>query len=357
MPVIPVPQAQVGDRLNKDVQTALGSILMEKGRVLSERDLEILQAFLIPTVDITREGAEDLELAEDETAAAAPAVKYNSLQQEFIQMEKLLKRTFMMVEGGMKVPVLELRNGLKSLLDFIDDYNVITFKPPVTVYQDDHLIRNSVLCAMTCYMMAKWNKFPEREWMQLSIAGLLHDIGNVKVDKNILNKKGRLTPDEVQEIRQHTVYGFKLLENATSLNQGVWLAALQHHERMDGSGYPMRVKGEKIHPYAKIVTIADVYHAMTSNRNYRKAKSPYLVLEELMSEKFGKLDPMYVETFVEKATQLHLGAFVKLNDGRVGEIVFTDRNYPTRPMVSIQGTVVNLIKERDLHIVEVFGAS
>ena len=61
------------------------------------------------------------------------------------------------------------------------------------------------------------------------------------------------------------------------MNQGVWLDGLQHHERIDGSGYPMRVKGEKIHPYAKIVAIADIYHAMTSNRNYRKAESPYLV--------------------------------------------------------------------------------
>lgn len=357
MPVIPVPQAQVGDRLNKDVQTALGSILMEKGRILNERDLEILQAFLIPTVDITREGADDLEIAEEEAAAgAAPAVKYNSLQQEFIQMEKLLKRTFMMVEAGMKVPVLELRNGLRTLLAFIDDYNMITFKPPNTVLKDEHLIRNSVLCALTSYLLAKWNKFPEKEWMQIAMAGLLHDIGNVKIDPNILNKTSRLTADEIHEIRQHTVYGFKLLENGTSLNQGVWLAALQHHERIDGSGYPMKVKGEKIHPYAKIVAIADVYHAMTSNRKHRKAKSPYLVLEELMAEAFGKLDPVYVQTFVEKATQFHLGAFVKLNDGRVGEIVFTDRNYPTRPMISIHGTVINLIQERELHIVEVFAS-
>jgi HD-GYP domain-containing protein (c-di-GMP phosphodiesterase class II) len=357
MPVIPVSQAQVGDRLNKDVQTALGSILMEEGRILSERDLEILQAFLIPTVDISRSGAEDLEAAFEETSAAvATATNYSSLQHEFIQMEKVLKRTFTIVESGMKLPVLEVRNGLRSLLNFIDDYNVITFKPPKSMYKDDYLIRNSVLCAMTSYLLAKWTKFPEKDWMQIAMAGLLHDIGNVRVDPAILNKTTRLTQEEIQEIRQHTVYGFKLLENGTALNQGVWLTALQHHERIDGSGYPMKVKGDKIHPYAKIVAIADVYHAMTSSRKYRKAKSPYLVLEELMAEAFGKLDPVYVQTFVEKATQLHYGVFVKLNDGRVGEIVFTDRNYPTRPMISIHGTVVNLIQERDLHIVEVFAS-
>lgn len=358
MAVIPVMQAQVGDRLNADVQTALGSILMEQGRILSERDLEILQAFLIPTVDISRSGLEDLELASEEAAAASAtsaAANFTSLQQEFAQMEKLLKRTFTMVQSGMKLPVLELRNGLRSLLNCTDKYNIITFKPPNSGFKDEEfLIRNSVLCAMTSYMLAKWTKFPEKDWMQIAMAGLLHDIGNVRVDPAILNKTTRLTQEEIQEIRKHTLHGFRLLENGTALNQGVWLTALQHHERLDGSGYPMKVKGDKIHPYAKIVAIADIYHAMTSSRKYRVAKSPYLVLEELQAESFGKLEPVYVQTFIEKTTQLHFGVYVKLNDGRVGEIVFTDRNYPTRPMISVHGTVVNLIQERDLFIVEVF---
>ncbi len=357
MPVIPVMQAQVGDCLEADVQTALGSILMEQGRILSERDLEILQAFLIPTVDIRRAGAEDLESAAEETAAASASVKMTTLQQEFIQMEKLVKRTFSIVASGMKLPVLELRNGLRSLLNFIDDYNVITFMVPGGDSKQDVLTRNSVLCAMTSCLLAKWTKFPEKDWMQIAMAGLLHDIGNVKVDPAILNKTSRLTPDELQEVRQHTLYGFRLLENGTALNPGVWLTALQHHERIDGSGYPMKVKGDKIHPYAKIVAIADMYHAMTSNRNYKKAESPYLVLEELQTEAFGKLDPLYVQTFIERATQFHNGVYVRLNDGRIGEIVFTDRNHPTRPMVSVHGTIVNLIQERNLFIVEVFATN
>jgi len=166
-----------------------------------------------------------------------------------------------------------------------------------------------------------------------------------------------LTSAELHEVRQHTVYGFRLLEGGTALNQGVWLAALQHHERIDGSGYPMKVTGDKIHPFAKIVAIADMYHAMTSNRNYKKAESPYLVLEELQAESFGKLDPLYVKTFIERATQFHIGVFVRLNDGRIGEIVFSDRSNPTRPMISIHGTIVNLVQERHLYIREVFATN
>ncbi|WP_027086749.1 HD-GYP domain-containing protein [Cohnella panacarvi] len=358
MPVLPVMQAQPGDRLATDVQTALGSVLMEKDRALSERDLEILQAFLISTVDIRRAGLEEKEDdTEAEDSSDKQEVKLSSLQRQFLEMERLLRRTMSMVASGQKIPVLDLRNGLNALLEFKDEYNVLTFYLPPFEGGENILVRNSVLCALTSYHLAKWNKLPEKDLLQIAMAGLLHDIGNFKVDEAILRKPSRLTNDELQEVRQHTIYGFRLLENVTGLNSGVWLSALQHHERIDGSGYPMKVKGDKIHPYAKIVSIADMYHAMTSNRNYRKAESPYLVLEELYANSFGKLEPVYVQTFIERTTQFHNGAVVRLNDGRIAEIVFTDRNNPTRPMVSVHGQIINLAQQRQLFIVEVFATN
>lgn len=354
MPIIPTSQVQSGDRLGTDVQTALGSVLLQQGQTLSERDLEILQAFLIPQVNVIRSGLEETVGDVGAEEVASVDMRLPSLQQEFVQMEKLLVRTMSMVSSGLKLPVLDIRNGLTALLEQMDDYNILTFQPPAWTGPFNVLVRNSVLCAMTSYQLAKWLKMPEKDWLPVAVAGLLHDIGNVRVDEAILQKKSALTPLEVQEMRQHTVYGFRMLENGTALNQGVWLAALQHHERIDGSGYPMKVKGDKIHAYAKIVAIADMYHAMTSNRSYSKAHSPYLVLEELLSGSFGKLEPLYVQTFIERTTQFHNGTSVKLNDGRVGEIVFTDRNYPTRPMVSIGGQIVNLAQQRSLFILEVF---
>ncbi len=355
MPTIPITQIQLGDRLSSDVQTALGSVLLQEGRVLSERDMEILQAFLIPSIEVLRNGLEESAAEENPNEIAATAeTKLTMLQQEFLLMEKQLQRTISMVSSGQKIPVLDLRNGLTALIGHMHDYNVLTFSVPLSLGDPNILIRNSILCAMTSYQLAKWNKFPEKDWLPIAMAGLLHDIGNVKVDPAIFNKPSGLTAEEIQEMRQHTVYGFKLLEGIASFNQGIWLAALQHHERIDGSGYPLKVKGEKIHPYAKIVAIADMYHAMTSNRKYRKAESPYLVLEELHAGSFGKLDPLYVQTFIERTTQFHNGVFVKLNDGRIGEIVFTDRQNPTRPMISINGQIVNLGLNRQWHIVEVF---
>lgn len=350
MAIISTTQAKVGDQLRSDVQTALGSVLMEKGRQLSERDLHILQAFLVSTIDVNRPDA--LDESDESSIPEQSEARISPLQKQFLIMEKLLLRTVSMIGAGLKPPVLELRNEMKVLLEQMGEYSVVTFVP-FERDGDNNFIRNGILCAMTSCQLAKWLKLPEKDHLQIAMAGLLHDIGNVKVDQAIFRKPGKLTEAEQEEIRQHTVYGYRILENISGLNQGVWLAALQHHERVDGSGYPMKVKGDKIHAYAKIVAIADMYHAMTSNRYYRKAESPYLVLEELHSESFGKLDPLYVQTFIERTTQLHNGVVVKLNDGRMGEIIFTDRNSPTRPMISVNGEIINLAQQRQIFIYEV----
>jgi len=355
MPMVPTAQAQAGDRLAADVLTSFGSVLLQEGRTLTHRDLEILQAFLIPQVDIRRDGLPETPADEEEKGEGRPEAAVLPLHQRFLRMAKLLSRAFANVGPGQKLPILEIRNELRELLDLIDEYNVLTFVPSGEEGQPtERWIRQSVLVALTSYQLARWCQFPEKDWIAVALAGLLHDIGNSRVDPAIFRKPTRLTEEELQEMRQHTVYGFRLLEGVPSLNRGISLTALQHHERIDGSGYPMKVHGEKIHPYARIVAIADMYHAMTSDRHHRKAESPYLVLEELQSEAFGKLDPVYVQTFVERATQFHNGMLVQLNDNRVGEIVFTDRHHPTRPMVNVGGTILNLSKQRDLYICAIY---
>lgn len=144
-----------------------------------------------------------------------------------------------------------------------------------------------------------------------------------------------------------------MLRNVTAINEGVRLTALQHHEKVDGSGYPLKLEGSQIHFYAKVVAVADIFHAMTLERAYRKAQSPYLVLEQIMTESFGKLDPVVVQTFIQKSTDLFNGTRIRLSDGRHGEIIFTDRANPTRPMIKVEGTIVNLMLERELYIQEI----
>ena len=189
--------------------------------------------------------------------------------------------------------------------------------------------------------------------IQIALAGFLHDIGIAKIDHAILEKTSKLTTSEIDEIKKHTLIGYQIIKNIPGINEGVKLAAIQHHEREDGSGYPLSLKGDKIHIYSKLLAIADIFHAMTNERAYRKVNSPYLVLEDLLKESFGKLDPTLVQTFINRVTSLQNGTLVRLSDNRLGEIVFSDRSYPTRPWISVNGVIVNLMVERSLYIKEV----
>ncbi|ASA25005.1 HD-GYP domain-containing protein [Paenibacillus donghaensis] len=364
MPSLPAAEVQAGSKIIQDVITPLGSTLFAKGKILLPRDLEILQAFLIQHVEI--EGSENENKTAEPTKVASKqaAVKTGSivnetllsksnspLHDEYDKMLVLIKSSYRSVAAA-SLPIYELRSQLELLISHLNDYHVLKFTPHV-LSEEDYNYHNAVLSALTCYKLAGWCGYPQKDWMQAAFAGLLHDIGNTKVDPALLLKPDSLSSSEKEEVRRHTTYGYQLLRNVTAINEGVRLAALQHHEKVDGSGYPLRLEGSQIHFYAKLVAVADIFHAMTLERAYRKPQSPFLVLEQLLKESFGMLDPVIVQTFIQKTTDLYNGTRIRLSDGRRGEIIFTDRSNPTRPMVQVEGKIVNLAIERELYIQEI----
>lgn len=342
MPTVPLTQVKLGDRFASDVITPLGGTLFRKGRVVTSREYDILQAFLIKQVDIEpREGIEEIIVPDD-----APLTRFDV---EYDRLISLIQRIFVSNSSGIGLPIMDIRTQLENVLAHIDEYNVLTFRPRIADAQD-FLYHKSAMTAVTSYQLGQWCSFPKKDWVPMALAGLFHDIGMFRIDPNIVYKPTALTSIEKEEMQNHTKHGYNLLKNVTAINEGVRLAALQHHEKIDGSGYPLGLKGDSIHPYARLVAVADVFHTITLERSYRKAMSPYLALEQILNESFGKLDPVMVRTFVEKATSFHNGMVVRLSDNRLGEIVFTDRNNPTRPLVNVGGQIVNLVTERGIHI-------
>ncbi|MBY0216874.1 HD-GYP domain-containing protein [Paenibacillus illinoisensis] len=368
MGLITLSEVKPGLKLGNDVHTVRGNVLFQKGKVILPKDVEVLRAFMIHQIDIEQErvgtngaGAKAVastngEKNGDQTgkgsiAVSSPAV--SSLHEEYEKMVGLTRNAFQSSLAA-ELPVYELRTQLEALFVHLKQYNVLTFSPRV-MQEHDYVYHHAVLSAMTSYQLAQWIELPSKDWMQVAFAGLFHDIGNSKVDPQILHKPTALTASEQEEIRQHTKYGYQVLKQAKAINEGARLAALQHHEKVDGSGYPLQLSGTQIHIYAKIVAIADIFHAMTLEKIYRKAQSPYLVLEQIKSEAFGKLDPAIVNVFIQRSTQIHNGIRVKLSNNQIGEIIFSDRDHPTRPMVSVEGTIINLMQQRQLYIQEVIG--
>lgn len=359
---VPVIELKPGYKVASHVHTPLGGVLLQKGKVLLPRDLDILKAFMVQEVEIESSSDSsntDVRKTVKGTVGSGTTTMVSEpeqpslmqFQKEYDRMLHLTKSAFQSVLAA-ELPIYELRHQLELLIKQSKSYNVLTFVPR-NMNEYDYLFHNAILSALTSYCIAQWHGLPQKDWMQVAFAGLLHDIGNTKIDPAILYKPSPLTDEEREEMRMHTTYGYQQLRKTSAINEGVRLTSLQHHEKMDGTGYPFRLTGDKIHIYAKIVGISDIFHAMTLNRRYKKAQSPYLVLEQIKSEAFGKLDPSIVQTFVDKVTQFHNGMRVRLSNDKIGEIVFSDRQYPTRPMVSVQGEIINLIQARHLYIEEV----
>ncbi|WP_047153332.1 HD-GYP domain-containing protein [Aneurinibacillus tyrosinisolvens] len=348
MPQLLTDLVKPGVTLSEQVVTSLGGVLFEKGTRIQQREIEILKAFLIERISIEEEVEDHAVSVIDKGKAEQVKIqKAEEPDKRFdLKVSKAadyLEKITNWVGGGMPIPVMDLRETVQPLVQAVNAKPDVLFSIQKIKELDKYTYEHSIFVGILSVAIARWMKIPEQEYMQISLAGTLHNIGVCRIEPSILHKPGKLNYDEFEEVKKHTSYGYQIIKGTAGLSEGVALAALQHHEREDGSGYPQRVKGNQIHLYAKIVAIADVYHAMCTERGYRKALSPYRVIEQLREYSFGKLDPVIVRTFISGIMQLSAGKIVRLNDGRVGKIIFVDPQNPTRPMIDINGQIVNLV--------------
>lgn len=220
--------------------------------------------------------------------------------------------------------------------------------------KDEYTYTHSINVAIYVTMIGKALKMSESDLLDLSTAGLLHDLGKATIDLDILNKPGKLTDAEFKIMKKHPQAGYELLKSTPDISENVALSALAHHEKMDGSGYPMKLLGEKIPLYARMIAVADIYDAMTSKRVYKEKVSPFKVAEQIMDNQFGQLDPKITQAFLHKIQDYYLGCDVVLSNGGYGSVVYIDPCAPTRPTILCDKIYVDLRKEKDLEILEVF---
>jgi HD-GYP domain-containing protein (c-di-GMP phosphodiesterase class II) len=159
----------------------------------------------------------------------------------------------------------------------------------------------------------------------LGEGAILHDIGKLFIPDEILNKNGPLTDEEFELVRRHTNDGFEVLRRKRSISLFSAHVAYQHHERLDGSGYPRRLTGDDIHEFAKAVAIVDSYDAMTSDRAYRSALPPHEAISILVRETGGKYDRDLVGRFMKLVAMYPVGSVVRLSSGEVCTVVNATR--------------------------------
>lgn len=209
---------------------------------------------------------------------------------------------------------------------------------------NDSTYAHSLNVAIISRIIGKWLHFSNEELDTLTLAGLLHDIGKTKIPDEVLNKDGKLTDEEFQMIRNHPKYGYDILKSQP-LNSHIKKAALMHHERCDGSGYPMGLTMEEIDDYALIIAIADVYDAMTAARSYRAPLCPFEVIAEFEKDGLQKYKPKYILTFLENIANAYQNNRVMLSDGTSARIVLLNHRRLSKPLVQLDdGAYIDLEK-------------
>lgn len=214
----------------------------------------------------------------------------------------------------------------------------------------DTIYRHGVNVAALSAIFGRWIGLNSDELNLLTYSAILHDFGKIKIDKNILDKPSSLTQKEFNEIKHHPIIGYNYLKQIKFLDKSVSLGVLMHHEKLDGSGYPLGLKGNTIHKFGKIIAISDVFDAVNSNRIYKKSKKPFEALALIQELSLGKLDYEYCNIFINHISNYYIGETVLLNNGLICKIIQIDVNNIQRPLLLYNNIFIDLKKEKDLYI-------
>jgi len=222
--------------------------------------------------------------------------------------------------------------------------------------------RAGINCAILSVIVGQTMKLPPHRLIHLASGALLHDVGMLRVPEAIIKKKGALSPEEAQKMRAHPLLSYRIITKELQYPDDVGLIGLQHHERWDGDGYPRRGAGQDIDLLARIVSVADAFEAMVSEKPYRNSMIGYAAMKNLLSDNSRRFDPDVLKAFIRSMGIYPIGSTVVLNNAAIAKVVETHADAPLRPRLRVivdefgkhfkedSGDIVDLLSEKSLFI-------
>lgn len=213
---------------------------------------------------------------------------------------------------------------------------------------DEYTFKHSVDVATMAMVIAKKHGLTDKQIYEIGVTGLLHDVGKCKIPNEVLNKPARLTDDEFALMKQHTLFGFKILKDKQDVSDNIRLGVLQHHEKINGRGYPQGLPADKISLYAKILSVADIYDALVTRRPYKEPFSQRDAVEMIMSMT-TELDIDIMKSFMDSILLYPVGCTVTLSTGEKAKVVKNNTECILRPKVVglTSGNVYDLASDVD----------
>lgn len=327
-----------GMELAKNVHTDDSTILLNERTVLTKGAIKSLRARGILSVSIFEEVRNN----------PITDPKVQKFINEYNQSVTVVQKAFDTLRTTKEVPLEVFAKASDAIAQNLQEVGNVVDQLYILPEQcDDATYRHSVNVSVIAALIATWLRYPPDSINAVSLAGLMHDVGKSQLPKQLLNTGRQLLQEDYALYKQHVEFGRKLVSGLTEISPSVISGISDHHEREDGSGYPNKLRGEDIHPYAKIVAIADLYdEALTINQNNHLLFTPYTSLEKLRSELF-RLEPKACLTFITNMTDFLSCNKVALTNTCQARVVCVNKELPSRSIVQLEtGEVIDLIDKK-----------
>ena len=339
-----------GSILGKSIYTGSGKVLLSAGLSLTSVYISRLSKLEITEIyidDNISKGIEIVDVVSQFVRLEAKSIVKDIIENQTATRHDISTRLSKVVDNIVE-EILANKDTLVSVIDIKTKDNY-TFSHCVNV-----AVLSTVVGVAIGYTIDRLKK--------LCLGALLHDIGKIVIPTKILNTPEKLTDEEFKEVKRHSEYGYKMVKGNVDYSPITVSIVLMHHEKSDGSGYPLGIKLDKIHECTRIVSVADIYDAMTSDRVYRKKLTPGEAMEYLNGMAYQWFDMPVITAFNRCIAPYPIGTSVRLNTGAAGIVAKINSSIPVRPIVKIiidsngnqlQDYYCDLSKELTTSIIEV----
>lgn len=331
MRMMPISLCRPGMKLAKKIFNDDGVVLLAEG-------VELTSTLIRRLGDC---GIGFLYIQDPRTAdVIIPEVLSDETQKRSMQTIRTVFREFIDQPAKRKTPSYPyvgraLKQVMHSIMDDLSrnkDAMIMTLNLQTV---DHYLYAHSLNVCVYATLLGMAHGYSQDQLLTLGLGALLHDIGKTQISMQILQKPGMLTAYEFEEMKRHAERGFYLLKDEPNIPLLAAHCAYQHHERLNGSGYPRGIKGSEIHEYAKWIAIVDSYEAMTGQRVYRDSMLPHQAVEALYAGSGTLYDTYMLKMFRDKVAIYPIGVTVELSTGETAVVVDINSSYMQRPIVRV----------------------
>lgn len=324
MRLVSIERVKPGDVLGQSILGIDGCLMLREGVTLTENYINKLISIGIIYLYIKDSNLEDIKPEDPEF------IEFKS------EAVKSLSRVFSKLQYSDTICIKNALSVITEMIDYLIDNKDIdsSYLLELKTFDNYTYIHSLNTCVLALFFGIQMS-YTKPMLIDLGMGAMLHDIGKTRVPIEVLNKNGKLTNEEFCIIKKHPELGYKLVENVKEINDRSRAIILEHHERIDGKGYPFGLTGDRIHKYSKIACISDIYDAIVSDRVYRKGFAANEAYEFILGGVGSFFDFDLVSVFKDNFSIYPLGVCLKLSNDLEGYVVGHNKGFPDRPVVRI----------------------